>query len=155
MKIHEDSVGPFRDSCALCPVLCSSGSWYGEKEIQIRTNISHLSMYFVVWIMHVHECIRNIKFWDATALFLSKSRAQVPRSFPNRKPNCLLSVPSFSCVPSSCKRTYTFLLFTFVSSPVILFFSSFPYLYDSVQPLFFVPEIDQATEVYVKDAAKD
>jgi hypothetical protein len=43
LKIHEDSVSPFRDSCASCPVLCSSGSWYGE-EIQIRTNISHPSI---------------------------------------------------------------------------------------------------------------
>lgn len=44
LKIYEDSVGPSRDSCALCPVLCSSGSWYEEREIQIRNNISHLSI---------------------------------------------------------------------------------------------------------------
>lgn len=50
-----------------------------------------------------------------------------------------------------------FLLFTFVlvCYSLLLFFSSLPYLFDSVQPLFFVPEIDQATEVYVKDAVKN
>lgn len=77
---------------------------------------------------------------------------QVPCSFPNRKPTFLYlpllrafllrkDVHVFFCLP--------------LSSSVILFFSSIPHLFDSVQPLFFVPEIDQATEVHVKDAAKN
>ena len=90
LKIYEDSVGPFRDSCALCPVLCPSGSWHGEKEIQIRTNPSHLFILSLdhgfICIGHMHTWIDahlQIKSWDAPALFLSKSRDALPCSFPN------------------------------------------------------------------------
>lgn len=87
----------------------------------------------------MHMCISNYGMRLLSSP--SKSRAALPRSF------------------LYCEYTYTFLLFTFVlfSSSLLLF--SFPmyqiFLTLSIQPLFFVLEIDQATEVSFKDAAKN
>lgn len=103
--------------------------------------------------VHMSMSVYQVPGYDCP---LSKSRAQVPRSFPIRKPNCLY-LPLLRAFPLRKDiHPWTFLLFTFV----LVFYSlhlffSFPYLFYFVQPLSFVPEIDQATEVYVKDAAKN
>lgn len=61
-------------------------------------------------------------------------------------------------MPSSLARApvlFVYLCPLFLTSllPYFFFFNFFLSLF--IQPLFFVPEIDQATEVYFEDAAKD
>jgi hypothetical protein len=111
-----------------------------------------VSVLYVLGHIYIHTCISD-PGCDCPFPFQTEG---CPRYLVPSQIGSQTRVPSSFAPSSLAKSTYTFLLFTFCPLPLLFLYPLLIHhtLLLFIQPLFFVPEIDQVTEVYSKDAAK-